>query len=223
MRPRPSRPAHCLRIERQWSFPRHSLHAQAPCSRGTRGAADQANARSSDKADRRRPRGRQLAQGRRLTLTIPFPIYYGNYLIDLRQAYDAGMWATMEARIPPRLFRIEWRRPDACPLTSGLPDAAATCASRQEDPAVPPPAARYMSLDPIRADVMVERLKMPAQPHRLTIGLTSLNGARAVGEIEAVAGIGHPAPCRQRVELHRAYLVRPRQEARRIFYKMGSG
>lgn len=133
------------------------------------------------------------------------------------------MWATMEARIPPRLFRIEWRRPDACPLTSGLPDAAATCASRQEDPAVPPAAARYMSLDPIRADVMVERLKMPAQPHRLTIGLTSLNGARAVGEIEAVAGIGQPAPSRQPVELHRADLVRPRQEARRIFYKMGSG
>ncbi|WP_182926602.1 ArsR/SmtB family transcription factor [Sphingomonas paucimobilis] len=80
-----------------------------------------------------------------------------------------------------------------------------------------------MSLDPIRADVMVERLKMPAQPHRLTIGLTSLNGARAVGEIEAVAGIGQPAPSRQPVELHRADLVRPRQEARRIFYKMGSG
>lgn len=77
-----------------------------------------------------------------------------------------------------------------------------------------------MRLDRDRADAMVEQLRMLAQPQRLMILATLLRGERAVGEIEALAGIGQPALSQQLAELRRADLVTPRREARQIFYSI---
>ncbi|EQB16356.1 ArsR/SmtB family transcription factor [Novosphingobium lindaniclasticum] len=79
-----------------------------------------------------------------------------------------------------------------------------------------------MSLDRSQADLMVEQLKMLAQPQRLMILSALLEGERAVGEIEAMTGIGQPALSQQLAELRRANLVTPRREARQIFYSIAS-
>ncbi len=79
-----------------------------------------------------------------------------------------------------------------------------------------------MILDRPQADRLVEQLKMLAQPQRLMILSTLLDGERAVGEIEGITGIGQPALSQQLAELRRTDLVTPRREARQIFYRIAS-
>ncbi|MEH3036123.1 MAG: metalloregulator ArsR/SmtB family transcription factor [Sphingomonas adhaesiva] len=77
-----------------------------------------------------------------------------------------------------------------------------------------------MSLDRAQADAMVERLRTLAQPQRLMILASLLDGEQAVGEIEAATGIGQPALSQQLAELRRAALVVTRREARQIHYRI---
>ena len=68
-----------------------------------------------------------------------------------------------------------------------------------------------------------EVLRALAHPVRLTI-LGSLRGCeRAVGEIEAITGIGQPGLSQQLAVLRKANLVLTRREAKQIHYRIDSG
>ena len=68
-----------------------------------------------------------------------------------------------------------------------------------------------------------ELLRALAHPVRLTI-LNSLRGCeRAVGEIEAITGIGQPGLSQQLAVLRQANLVFTRREAKQIHYRINTG
>ena len=68
-----------------------------------------------------------------------------------------------------------------------------------------------------------ELLRALAHPVRLTI-LGSLRGCeRAVGEIEAITGIGQPGLSQQLAVLRKANLVLTRREAKQIHYRIDTG
>ncbi|WP_283471509.1 ArsR/SmtB family transcription factor [Methylosinus trichosporium] len=71
-----------------------------------------------------------------------------------------------------------------------------------------------------RANEAAERLKIYAQPQRLTILSYLLAGERTVGEIEAATAIGQPALSQQLAELRRAALVETRRAAKQVYYRL---
>jgi DNA-binding transcriptional ArsR family regulator len=73
------------------------------------------------------------------------------------------------------------------------------------------------------AEQTAELLRALAHPVRLTI-LGSLRGCeRAVGEIEAITGIGQPGLSQQLAVLRKANLVLTRREAKQIHYRIDTG
>ncbi|WP_408906081.1 ArsR/SmtB family transcription factor [Nguyenibacter vanlangensis] len=85
--------------------------------------------------------------------------------------------------------------------------------------------APAMSLDRPGAERLAERLRHLAQPQRLMIlSLLAGHGNRgqeyAVGDIEALTGIGQPALSQQLAELRRAGLVATRRQGRLVRYRL---
>jgi DNA-binding transcriptional ArsR family regulator len=67
-----------------------------------------------------------------------------------------------------------------------------------------------------------DKLKVFAQPQRLMILSLLLRGERNVGEIAERTGIAQPALSQQLAELRRAGLVRPRREAKQVWYALAT-
>lgn len=73
------------------------------------------------------------------------------------------------------------------------------------------------------AKLLVERLKLFAQPQRLIIVDVLLRGGSlAVSELEAMTGIGQPTLSQQLGTLRRAEIIVPRRESRAIYYSLAS-
>ncbi|MBB2202616.1 ArsR/SmtB family transcription factor [Gluconacetobacter tumulisoli] len=85
-------------------------------------------------------------------------------------------------------------------------------------PALTPPAVP--PLDRAAAEDTAERLRALAQPQRLMILALLLAGEHAVGEIDALTGIGQPALSQQLAELRRGGLVATRRAARQVLYRI---
>ncbi|ATJ90149.1 ArsR family transcriptional regulator [Acetobacter senegalensis] len=77
-----------------------------------------------------------------------------------------------------------------------------------------------LSLD--EAKLLVERLKLFAQPQRLLILDALLTGPLAVSELESQTGIGQPTLSQQLGTLRRADIIVPRRESRTIYYSLAS-
>jgi DNA-binding transcriptional ArsR family regulator len=71
-----------------------------------------------------------------------------------------------------------------------------------------------------RANEAAEKLKVYAQPQRLMILSSLLEGEKTVGEIEGATGIGQPALSQQLAELRRADLVETRRAAKQVHYRL---
>ncbi|MCX2563399.1 MULTISPECIES: ArsR/SmtB family transcription factor [Acetobacter] len=73
------------------------------------------------------------------------------------------------------------------------------------------------------ARLVVERLKLFAQPQRLIIVDVLLRGGPlAVSELEVRTGIGQPTLSQQLGTLRRADIIVPRRESRAIYYSLAS-
>ena len=70
------------------------------------------------------------------------------------------------------------------------------------------------------AEILVQRLRLLAQPQRLMVLACLLEGEKSVGEIEARTGIGQPTLSQQLAELRRAEIVVTRKEARQVIYSI---
>jgi DNA-binding transcriptional ArsR family regulator len=69
-------------------------------------------------------------------------------------------------------------------------------------------------------DAMAELLKALAHVTRLTLLSSLVDGELAVGELEAISGIGQPALSQQLAVLRNAALVETRREAKQVFYRI---
>lgn len=75
-----------------------------------------------------------------------------------------------------------------------------------------------MSADP---ETITDVLKAIAHDVRLTLLRTLLDkGETSVGELEALTGVGQPGLSQQLAILRKAGLVRPRREAKLVFYSL---
>jgi len=80
-----------------------------------------------------------------------------------------------------------------------------------------------MSPVPDEADMtaMVELLRVLGHDNRLRLlGVLAGKGEKAVGELEALAGIGQPALSQQLAILRKAQLVTTRREAKQVYYML---
>lgn len=70
------------------------------------------------------------------------------------------------------------------------------------------------------ADSAAEKLRVFAQPQRLMILSSMLDGERHVAEIEKATGVAQPALSQQLAELRRAQLVKTRRDAKLVHYRL---
>ncbi|OUI82899.1 ArsR/SmtB family transcription factor [Acetobacter tropicalis] len=73
-----------------------------------------------------------------------------------------------------------------------------------------------------QAKLLVERLKLFAQPQRLLILDALLAGPLGVSELEIQTGIGQPTLSQQLGTLRRADIIVPRRESRTIYYSLAN-
>lgn len=79
---------------------------------------------------------------------------------------------------------------------------------------------KRLSLEEAR--LLVERLKLFAQPQRLIILDALLEGPLAVSELETQTGISQPTLSQQLGTLRRADIIVPRRESRTIYYSLAN-
>ena len=70
------------------------------------------------------------------------------------------------------------------------------------------------------AELLAHRLRLFAQPQRLLVLATLLEGEKSVGQIESATSIGQPTLSQQLAELRRAEIVVTRKEARQVIYRI---
>ncbi|MBV1832980.1 ArsR/SmtB family transcription factor [Novacetimonas pomaceti] len=70
------------------------------------------------------------------------------------------------------------------------------------------------------AELLAQRLRLFAQPQRLLVLATLLEGEKSVGQIESATNIGQPTLSQQLAELRRAEIVVTRKEARQVIYRI---
>ncbi|PYD61790.1 transcriptional regulator [Novacetimonas maltaceti] len=70
------------------------------------------------------------------------------------------------------------------------------------------------------AELLAQRLRLFAQPQRLLVLATLLEGEKSVGQIESATSIGQPTLSQQLAELRRAEIVVTRKEARQVIYRI---
>ena len=71
-----------------------------------------------------------------------------------------------------------------------------------------------------RAGLVVERMRLYAQPQRLMILSFLLSGEQSVSAIDAATGVGQPALSQQLAELRHAGLLTARRVARQVYYRL---
>jgi DNA-binding transcriptional ArsR family regulator len=77
-----------------------------------------------------------------------------------------------------------------------------------------------ISLTRDQAEAAAARLRLFAQPQRLMILATLLDGEHSVSEIEAASGIGQPALSQQLADLRKGDAVEARRQSRQVYYRL---
>jgi DNA-binding transcriptional ArsR family regulator len=71
-----------------------------------------------------------------------------------------------------------------------------------------------------KAEAAANFMKILANPNRLMIACTLLQGEQAVGDLEITLGIRQPSLSQQLAELRESGIVEARREAKQVFYRI---
>ena len=72
----------------------------------------------------------------------------------------------------------------------------------------------------IQAEAASDFMKRLANPNRLMIACTLVQGERSVGDLEAALGLKQPLLSQQLAELREAGIVEARREVKQVFYRL---
>jgi DNA-binding transcriptional ArsR family regulator len=82
------------------------------------------------------------------------------------------------------------------------------------------PQNRDSNVTRAKAEAASSFMKSLANPNRLMIACTLLDGERSVGDLEAELGLRQPSLSQQLAELRESGVVEARREAKQVFYRI---
>jgi DNA-binding transcriptional ArsR family regulator len=82
------------------------------------------------------------------------------------------------------------------------------------------PKKRESSVTREKAEAASAFMKSLANPNRLLIACTLLDGERSVGDLETDLGLRQPSLSQQLAELRESGIVEARREAKQVFYRI---